>query len=617
MEIRRLEGLLLQHAAEQAQSLRAERANEMLKVKVLSTVPNVLLDLSMGSEGAVKARVSYAEGSRIGLMLSNGFEINAENRSSMNLMRGDVVELSLEDTNPVTFKILGLYRKNQIEEVLNLVLEGSDDFLFSINPDRLKETIEDSGLFYERKLIDLFLGKLKPEDVLKDAKAQLLQTFQKDLGTLSNLLGVNHRKGMEELRKLIKRERSTKQGLEDVIKGLFLEGIDSQEYEHLVRKLEGMGQIGLLRALEQKDLPRVLKELLRFQGEGILSEFPALEKAFKAVQSFQEPVLRELLKAVEEGSEKGIEEAYRRLLRLLANPESSAEEMAYLQKLLGFEQKNHMEEDKTLLELLRYRVRAHESLKETLKNLFLENLSNGEYVKLIKTLEQSQENALINALEKRDLPALLKELLKKQSLGTLEKYPIFEKALAQLQSLDEPVIRELLKAVQEGSDRNVKEAYQLFKKSLEEGERLVGFERTKAQSMEQIIHRLEFMNRIQWINLTHSNVLYMPVYYQGGRGGLMFKGGKEYTAVFKLDYTEGFISGILTMQRNSKVLDVKLFTNQTYWAELFRKSQEKLKELLKNEGIKLRSLSVEAVQREKLTESMKTSLMHEGFFMMV
>ncbi|MDW8433364.1 MAG: hypothetical protein RMK35_01005 [Aquificaceae bacterium] len=617
MEIRRLEGLLLQHAAEQAQSLRAERANEMLKVKVLSTVPNVLLDLSMGSEGAVKARVSYAEGSRIGLMLSNGFEINAENRSSMNLMRGDVVELSLEDTNPVTFKILGLYRKNQIEEVLNLVLEGSDDFLFSINPDRLKETIEDSGLFYERKLIDLFLGKLKPEDVLKDAKAQLLQTFQKDLGTLSNLLGVNHRKGMEELRKLIKRERSTKQGLEDVIKGLFLEGIDSQEYEHLVRKLEGMGQMGLLRALEQKDLPSVLKELSRFQREGILSEFPALEKAFKAVQSLQEPVLRELLKAVEEGSEKGIEEAYRRLLRLLANPESSVEERAYLPKLVGFEQKNHMEEVKTLLELLRDRVRAHEGLKETLKNLFLENLSNDEYVKLIKTLEQSQENALINALEKRDLPALLKELLKKQSLGTLEKYPIFEKALAQLQSLDEPVIRELLKAVQEGSDRNVKEAYQLFKKSLEEGERLVGFERTKAQSMEQIIHRLEFMNRIQWINLTHSNVLYMPVYYQGGRGGLMFKGGKEYTAVFKLDYTEGFISGILTMQRNSKVLDVKLFTNQTYWAELFRKSQEKLKELLKNEGIKLRSLSVEAVQREKLTESMKTSLMHEGFFMMV
>ncbi|MCX8075495.1 MAG: hypothetical protein N3C57_00535 [Aquificaceae bacterium] len=617
MEIKRLEGLLLQHAAEQAQSLRAERANEMLKVKVLSTVPNVLLDLSMGSEGAVKARVSYAEGSRIGLMLSNGFEINAENRSSLNLMVGDVVELSLENTNPVTFKILGLYRKNQIEEVLNLVLESGDDFLFSINPDRLKETVENSGLFYERKLIDLLLGKLKPEDVLKDAKAQLLQTFQKYVGTLSNLLGVDHRKGVEGLRELIKRESYTKQELEGVINGLFLEGIDSQEYEHLVRKLEGMGQMGLLRALEQKDLPSVLKELSRFQREGILSEFPALEKAFKAVQSLQEPVLRELLKAVEEGSEKGIEEAYRRLLRLLANPESSVEERAYLPKLVGFEQKNHMEEVKTLLELLRDRVRAHESLKETLKNLFLENLSNGEYVKLIKTLEQSQENALINALEKKDLPAMLKELLKKQSLGTLEKYPIFEKALAQLQSLDKPVIRELLKAVQEGSDRNVKEAYQLFKKSLEEGERLVGFERTKAQSMEQIIHRLEFMNRIQWINLTHSNVLYMPVYYQGGRGGLMFKGGKEYTAVFKLDYTEGFISGILTMQRNSKVLDVKLFTNQTYWAELFRKSQEKLKELLKNEGIKLRSLSVEAVQREKLTESMKTSLMHEGFFMMV
>ncbi|MCS7307937.1 MAG: hypothetical protein NZ526_05230, partial [Aquificaceae bacterium] len=587
------------------------------KVKVLSTVPNVLLDLSMGSEGAVKARVSYAEGSRIGLMLSNGFEINAENRSSLNLMVGDVVELSLENTNPVTFKILGLYRKNQIEEVLNLVLESGDDFLFSINPDRLKETVENSGLFYERKLIDLLLGKLKPEDVLKDAKAQLLQTFQKYVGTLSNLLGVDHRKGVEGLRELIKRESYTKQELEGVINGLFLEGIDSQEYEHLVRKLEGMGQMGLLRALEQKDLPSVLKELSRFQREGILSEFPALEKAFKAVQSLQEPVLRELLKAVEEGSEKGIEEAYRRLLRLLANPESSVEERAYLPKLVGFEQKNHMEEVKTLLELLRDRVRAHEGLKETLKNLFLENLSNDEYVKLIKTLEQSQENALINALEKKDLPAMLKELLKKQSLGTLEKYPIFEKALAQLQSLDEPVIRELLKAVQEGSDRNVKEAYQLFKKSLEEGERLVGFERTKAQSMEQIIHRLEFMNRIQWINLTHSNVLYMPVYYQGGRGGLMFKGGKEYTAVFKLDYTEGFISGILTMQRNSKVLDVKLFTNQTYWAELFRKSQEKLKELLKNEGIKLRSLSVEAVQREKLTESMKTSLMHEGFFMMV
>ncbi|MCS7196724.1 MAG: hypothetical protein NZ827_05610, partial [Aquificaceae bacterium] len=232
MEIRRIEGTLLQHAIERLQSLSAERTGEGLRIRALSSVPEVLMELSSGGEGSIKAKVTYSEGRTLNLLLSGGSEIKAENRSSLELMTGDVVELKIETTNPLTLRIVGLHRRGNLEELLKLVLEEGGDFLFSISPDRLKEDVENSGLFYERKLLDLLLGKLKPEELLKDAKAQLLSSVLRYGEELSRLLKAEGIRSLEDilnLLELLKAKNLTYSKLKDAIRGLFLENLPHEE----------------------------------------------------------------------------------------------------------------------------------------------------------------------------------------------------------------------------------------------------------------------------------------------------------------------------------------------------------------------------------------------------
>ncbi|MDW8032993.1 MAG: hypothetical protein RMH93_05550 [Aquificaceae bacterium] len=470
MEIRRIEGTLLQHAIERLQSLSAERTGEGLRIRALSSVPEVLMELSSGGEGSIKAKVTYSEGRTLNLLLSGGSEIKAENRSSLELMTGDVVELKIETTNPLTLRIVGLHRRGNLEELLKLVLEEGGDFLFSISPDRLKEDVENSGLFYERKLLDLLLGKLKPEELLKDAKAQLLSSVLRYGQELSRLL-----------------------------------------------KAEGI---------------RSLEDILN------------------------------------------------------------------------------------LLELLKAKNLTYSKLKDAIRGLFLENLPHEEYVRLVKDLQSQGERGLILALEKRDLLSILKELFRKEIEGRLERYPPLEQAFKNLRSLEEPVLRELLREVEGGSERNMKEAYQALRGHMERAERLLEFERTKGTSLEQLLRRLELINRLQWMYATQGYTFYLPVYYEGGRGGLLFKGGRDYIVVFKLGYEEGFIGGVLSMPRESRVLNIKLFTDQDQWSRGLRESREMLRVMLEEEGIRLKSLLVELIERERLLESMRASLSEEAFLLL-
>ncbi|MCS7277388.1 MAG: hypothetical protein NZ531_00900, partial [Aquificaceae bacterium] len=131
MEIRRIEGILLQHIVEQSQSARLEKTGKEYRVKVLSSVPSVLLELSLGGGATVRARVSQREGNLYTLTLSNGLELKAENQSSIELFVGDILDLNLQETTPLTFKITGLYRRTQIEELIRLLLEEEHGYYVS------------------------------------------------------------------------------------------------------------------------------------------------------------------------------------------------------------------------------------------------------------------------------------------------------------------------------------------------------------------------------------------------------------------------------------------------------------------------------------------------------
>ncbi len=467
MEIRRIEGILLQQAIEQSKPSQAQKAGEEFRIKVLSSVPDVFLELSSGGSSTIKAEVSSSEGNLLTLLLKDGFELKAENRSSLRFFPGDILELKIEEGIPLTFRITGLYRKGYEGNILNLVLEGEEKFYISINPEKFMEDLDNSGIFYERKLVELLLGKLKPEELIKDKKAQLVQSMLVYAEELSSLLNM--------------------------------------EYEQSV--------------------------------DGI----------------------------------------------------------------------------KKLLEALKLKVEEFNRVSSSLKTLLFENLDHEEYIKLAKFFESMGEVNLLKAMETKDTLNFLRSFWNLTEKGVLSEYrEVFEK----LKDSEEPVVRDFFRLVIESSEKDARNVYKSFQEYIERGRSLLEFYNSKGERMESFLSRLEFIEHLQWLLAKQGGAFYIPIYYQGGKGGLMFKSGQEYSAVFRLDYGDSFIAGLLKMPRSKELLDVLLFTDTESMAEKIRAGKELLQRMLLEEKIKLRSFSVSVSTKEGAADTIRSNY-GEGFFLLV
>ncbi len=467
MEIRRIEGIFLQQAIEQSKPSQAQKTGEEFRIKVLSSVPDVFLELSSGGGSTIRAEVSSSKGNLLTLLLRDGFELKAENRSSIRFFPGDILEFKIEEGLPLTFKIMGLYRKGYDGNILNLLLEGGEKFYVPINPEKFIEDLDNSGIFYERKLVELILGKLKPDEVIKDKKAQLIQSLLVYAEELSSLLGMEYERNIEGIRKLL--------------------------------------------------------EVLRLKTE----EFNMVSSSFKT--------------------------------------------------------------------------------------LLFENLDHEEYMKLVRFFESVGEENLLKAMEKKDIPTLLKALWNLTERGVLVEYRgVFER----LKDSKEPMVRDFFKLVLEASEKDVRGVYRSFQEYMEKGSSLLEFYNSKGERVQNLLSRLEFIEHLQWLLAKQGDAYYIPIYYQGGKGGLMFKSGKEYSVLFKLDYTEGFVAGLLKMPKSKELLDVLLFTDTESIAEKIRSGKELLQRMLLEEKIKLRSFSVSVSTKESVAETIRSNY-GEGFLLLV
>jgi ABC-type lipoprotein release transport system permease subunit len=107
----------------------------------------------------------------------NNQELVAENLSDLEIKEGDQLKLMLESRNPITLKIVSLQRRLNIEQVLQFVLDFQEEPPINLDLQKLQALVKDSGLFYERKLLDFFIGKVDLKSILEDTKAQLLSNI--------------------------------------------------------------------------------------------------------------------------------------------------------------------------------------------------------------------------------------------------------------------------------------------------------------------------------------------------------------------------------------------------------------------------------------------------------
>jgi hypothetical protein len=319
MEIRRIEGVFLQHALETAQGLKAENISRQMSLKLLTTVPQALLEAF--PEGTLlEGRVVQTQGRTLRVMLNNQ-ELVAENLSNLEIKEGDQLGLVLEGKNPITLKIVSLQRRLNIEQVLQFVLDFQEEPPINLDLQKLQALVKNSGLFYERKLLDFLTGKVDLKSILEDTKAQLLSNIfnlagqihggeVKDIKTIDQLFGT-----------VLKRTENLKE-IENLLRTLYLENLNHWEYTQFVRFVERTGKREILEALEKgdKDAPLILLS----KGLKSIEDTPAgksFSLAFERLKQFSLLVkdeelgnlLRSFLEAVEKEDANGLREIHKRL----------------------------------------------------------------------------------------------------------------------------------------------------------------------------------------------------------------------------------------------------------------------------------------------------------------
>lgn len=173
MEGRRVEGVFLDSSILRSRAQEAYMTSRVMEIRVLSSVPEALL-ASLGDTGSrFTALVREVTPRRVVLMLDNGYEIHAENRLSRPVKEGERLTLFLESKNPLVLRVERSVFSTGIKEIWRSVLEGVS--FIKLDPRKIEESLENSGLIYERKVWEFLKGDLGRSSLERDTKFILLR----------------------------------------------------------------------------------------------------------------------------------------------------------------------------------------------------------------------------------------------------------------------------------------------------------------------------------------------------------------------------------------------------------------------------------------------------------
>ncbi|RUM29702.1 MAG: hypothetical protein DSY42_05910, partial [Aquifex sp.] len=150
MELRRIEGVLLEQAILAKQAEEVYKTAKSLEIKITSRVPEVIQNLL--NLPKIKAQVIENKGKRLLLLMENGLELEVENNLNIKVKEGEVLTLTTVKTSPLTFKVIQAeIKKNVSLKLLNGLINSLREFpLEAIDT---FQKLKNSGLFYENKVL--------------------------------------------------------------------------------------------------------------------------------------------------------------------------------------------------------------------------------------------------------------------------------------------------------------------------------------------------------------------------------------------------------------------------------------------------------------------------------
>jgi len=278
MDIKRLEGTTLNETILNSQAPEISKETENLAIAIKTTVSQVLLGAlsdELSSQGFIEATVEDVKPNAYKLMLNNGVEIEVNAQTNIALKKNDILKLMISSLNPLVLKIADV--KSPSSPIVFLQQSLENNTKFSVDNFSPKD-IENSGLFYEKKLMDVLLKAKDMSNVLNDQKYQLLKDI---VSTSKDLKSIEAFKNLEndiktaiehlaegnitpkDLETILKEPQSQIQDINDMLNLLLNQEpqpqtLPTQTLNQLQNVLSNMEKNAIFNA---KEIPKLVQEL--------------------------------------------------------------------------------------------------------------------------------------------------------------------------------------------------------------------------------------------------------------------------------------------------------------------------------------------------------------------
>jgi hypothetical protein len=356
MEGRRVEGVFLDTAILRNKAYEAYETAKIYEIKILSKVPEALL-ASLGEPGSrFRATVKSMEGGKVILSLENGYEVEAENRLAMPVKVGEELSLVLESKNPVVLRVERAFSGIRgVQDLIKTLFQSTQPLLKDAS---VKETVERSGILYERRVWDFLRGALSSEELSSDQKYIVLKAL----------------------------ERADTSHIEKALKGV-----------RVPESLEGrISQ--LVQLLQKGDKVEFFKELTAFRSE-LEGEISLKESRINLVRDTVREVFRSLIDSfLQKGHTLGLKLTLeeRVYTSMAENPRS----IDVFKEAIRSLETNHLKEFVQRLGLVGVKVENPEVLPEVKEKL----------LSLMKDLSKGAVRVLSSTLNTEDIQNLVKEI---------------------------------------------------------------------------------------------------------------------------------------------------------------------------------------------------------------
>ena len=176
MEGRRIEGVFLDSQILRNRAQEAYSTARTFQIKVLSSISEALLSSFGDVGGRMRGMVLDISPAQVRIMLDNGYEITAENRLTIPIKKGDELSMILESKDPLVLRVeRSVSSSSPIKE---LIIRPPETGYQQISPAALEESLENSGIVYEKKVWSFLKGEIPREKLTSDLKFSILSSLR-------------------------------------------------------------------------------------------------------------------------------------------------------------------------------------------------------------------------------------------------------------------------------------------------------------------------------------------------------------------------------------------------------------------------------------------------------